>query len=487
MKQLLPSKMARKDPIIAPPNPAVAPHRHRPNPAQDARPSSVQRRMEGQRHGPGSYEEIAKALAAALGQDGGEIQRLMGFMQVAEEACRSSEEVLGTEQVAKSEKKRVWFTCSSFHLLTTPHIGIKNSEDACFKTIRALDSANECCNKLKQQVVNGSAEDADQVKQTLNQVIEVLEPKCCGMNHYARVVGMFRSIIQHEKTQLLETPLRSLVETGIRFSLRKMFNTPVVRVNQHNKATIEEIKPDDTIVRLEFDGDQGTYEFNGDDVASLIRDALMIRHEFKGLITTTLSLEGEERLQEVKENIQFIHVYAAAHDFLNRVFIENEPVIESIRKHPTLVDSFSVCCEIATKLGMEEQAAFLIGDFTQLIKELQVEQTIVQALRMDMAAIELQQTIEWQQKPRRGKAKRKAANPKPLYELFRFPMLRSSLDPANCPQCSKLVLDNSPGGSIGCDGCDKWFHLRCLNLKKNYPKTVDMYYCPNCSNKAQNL
>lgn len=33
---------------------------------------------------------------------------------------------------------------------------------------------------------------------------------------------------------------------------------------------------------------------------------------------------------------------------------------------------------------------------------------------------------------------------------------------------------------IGCDGCDDWYHFRCVKLDLRYQKLVNNYYCPYC-------
>ncbi|KAH3902311.1 uncharacterized protein SCODWIG_02999 [Saccharomycodes ludwigii] len=36
---------------------------------------------------------------------------------------------------------------------------------------------------------------------------------------------------------------------------------------------------------------------------------------------------------------------------------------------------------------------------------------------------------------------------------------------------------------VGCDGCDDWFHFKCLKITPNYKNLVYSFYCPDCENK----
>jgi hypothetical protein len=44
----------------------------------------------------------------------------------------------------------------------------------------------------------------------------------------------------------------------------------------------------------------------------------------------------------------------------------------------------------------------------------------------------------------------------------------------------KLLLDED---MIQCDNCDKWFHLKCLNIHDHQTKDYDKFYCNTCSKK----
>ncbi|RUO95497.1 hypothetical protein BC936DRAFT_143904, partial [Jimgerdemannia flammicorona] len=37
---------------------------------------------------------------------------------------------------------------------------------------------------------------------------------------------------------------------------------------------------------------------------------------------------------------------------------------------------------------------------------------------------------------------------------------------------------------IGCDGCDQWFHGECVGVSESESELVDMYYCPDCTDKG---
>ena len=69
-----------------------------------------------------------------------------------------------------------------------------------------------------------------------------------------------------------------------------------------------------------------------------------------------------------------------------------------------------------------------------------------------------------------------------------------SLLPSWCPPYSSTKVDPSTGAEIycickkpdegdlmvGCDGCDDWFHFKCMKIPEKYSHLVSGYYCPYC-------
>lgn len=69
-----------------------------------------------------------------------------------------------------------------------------------------------------------------------------------------------------------------------------------------------------------------------------------------------------------------------------------------------------------------------------------------------------------------------------------------SMLPSWCPPYSPLKVDPSTGADVfcickkpdegdlmvGCDGCDDWFHFKCMKIPEKYSHLVSAYYCPYC-------
>ena len=53
----------------------------------------------------------------------------------------------------------------------------------------------------------------------------------------------------------------------------------------------------------------------------------------------------------------------------------------------------------------------------------------------------------------------------------------SEEDDTVCPKCG-LVYADIGGLWVCCDGCDRWFDLKCTNIKKK--KVPEFYYCDDC-------
>ena len=51
-----------------------------------------------------------------------------------------------------------------------------------------------------------------------------------------------------------------------------------------------------------------------------------------------------------------------------------------------------------------------------------------------------------------------------------------------CPICNVEVGWENVGGEIVCDGCDQWFHLRCMGKSKRWARSIKKFYCNTCSN-----
>ena len=39
---------------------------------------------------------------------------------------------------------------------------------------------------------------------------------------------------------------------------------------------------------------------------------------------------------------------------------------------------------------------------------------------------------------------------------------------------------NSDFPMIGCDKCEGWFHLSCVNINTEQAQSIDIYFCPSC-------
>lgn len=66
--------------------------------------------------------------------------------------------------------------------------------------------------------------------------------------------------------------------------------------------------------------------------------------------------------------------------------------------------------------------------------------------------------------------------------------------PSWCPAYSSVKVDPSTGSEVfcickkpdegdlmvGCDGCDDWFHFKCMKIPEKYSHLVSGYYCPYC-------
>jgi len=60
-----------------------------------------------------------------------------------------------------------------------------------------------------------------------------------------------------------------------------------------------------------------------------------------------------------------------------------------------------------------------------------------------------------------------------------------------CQEC-ETVLEEEPSDfekqSIGCDGCDKWFHYKCVNIKGDetfLKRKNSKWYCNICNPKGK--
>ena len=53
----------------------------------------------------------------------------------------------------------------------------------------------------------------------------------------------------------------------------------------------------------------------------------------------------------------------------------------------------------------------------------------------------------------------------------------SDSEDAVCPKCG-ITYSNAGGLWVQCDGCGRWFDLKCTNIKKR--KVPEVYLCENC-------
>ena len=53
-----------------------------------------------------------------------------------------------------------------------------------------------------------------------------------------------------------------------------------------------------------------------------------------------------------------------------------------------------------------------------------------------------------------------------------------------CNLCNRQVHDVNVGGEVVCDGCEQWFHLRCLNKTRSWAQRLESFLCKNCLSKT---
>ncbi|GBG29914.1 PHD finger protein ALFIN-LIKE 7 [Hondaea fermentalgiana] len=327
----------------------------------------------------------------------------------------------------------------------------------------------------------------------------------------------------------VEEPLGEILSSSIRFILRKLFNVPptcelaledVEPVVSSPSGGGEEIRLGSSGVALEdlaasggngaetdgelealastmssglprpratqliFGADCGSYQFNSDDAAAVLRDALgILRH----CVEPTEAWRrwytaGQHAPEDAPPDLDLTHVrlFTRAHSFLDSTFAKDREMRVALEKETELLARLEKCCARADELGLEEEVAFYPltkpGQFVeQIAAQRELSKTASEWLDAHEAALNPR---SYRSRPRRCRV---VIEPGHVDGGdFRFPVLHRRLAASVCAMCETLVEESNRGGEICCDTCGRWFHLKCLQLPQRFPQTVEFYTCPDC-------
>lgn len=248
-------------------------------------------------------------------------------------------------------------------------------------------------------------------------------------------------------------------------------------------AGAENLLPRPRPTQLVFGGDCGSYQFNSEDAAAVLRDALEVWYHCRSEAEAwkTWYAAKEPSPEEAPDlDLDRLKLYPRAHAFLDRTFVQDAAMIEALKQETALLEQMEECGEVAREIGLDEELAYLpITKPEQMVEDLNRQKELASSLQTWLddhhAALNPR---SMRSRPRRC---RMVIEPGHVDGgEFRFPVLLRRTMSALCPKCMTMVEDRFRGGEICCDRCGRWYHLKCLRLPQRYGQTVESFTCPSC-------
>jgi len=355
------------------------------------------------------------------------------------DACKANSE--------NDNERTVKFVCDELNPLTVPSIGIEGSEKP---TMGAITALHRCISLLKEakieRPIDAELEGTEEVKRFLKSILD-------------------------GNTSLLEAKLKDLVESKLRFVFRKLFNRPVVR----RQSQTDSYRAKDSIVKLTISENAGSYGENFEDLATIVRDALVEFGEKLHLFEEWKANDKSQR-DASSERLHDLSNFAKAFGFLTHVFLEHHVDLKNV-PHSELARDYRDCAAIVEEFDcMKPHRPYVLParpDFNIMLVGLKAP---VERL----CAWILENTPP----PPRKMRTRKKTDPEKERPLA-FPRLFGSNHSNVCSICLLVVREYNEGGEVCCDDCMRWFHLNCLGLPRRFARKQKFFSCPACTKEAR--
>ncbi len=435
---------------------------------------------------------VAVALAAPrpAGQAGAELAALLQCVARAESwsvrlvdgGC-SEDSVCDEPEPGAVRGRNVTFTGAPLLVLNTADIGIEGSHVPLFGLIAELRTALRLAEALRARVRSGCEATRGSVAAAAAAAAR-LAPNPSRPSPFASYAtcpssalgAALRSVAagEHGDVPLLHSAARTAVEMGLRFAQRKMFNRPLTRAHPWADEQEGARDVDPRVIKLEFES-SGSYRFNGDDIAAILRDALSILEGTSALAQrwcaawqASAQQRGEYEQHQVAEpepaEQEALDMHVKAHEFLCSVFLDN-PVAALMLEQPTVMGYLRTCALAAAELCMDD-----LRPFVRLCDPL----ALVESLRRAEAPAAVRR---WQERRAAQGAtnnvkRRRLAQPF-VQTDFEFPQLylvfeeEEDEEEGVAEAEAEAELDACPGchgpsrdGALYCDNCARWHPCR---------------------------
>jgi hypothetical protein len=437
---------------------------------------------------------VATALAAPrpAGKAGAELVALLQCVARAERCCLRlvREDDGGCSEDSDSEEaeagagsgsgRSVSFSGAPLLVLNTADIGLEGSQEPLFGLIAELLAALRLAEALRARVRSS----CEVTRSAVAAAAARLAPGSRGPSLFASYAtcpsfalgAALRSVAagEHGDVPLLHSAARTAVEMGLRFAQRKMFNRPLTRAHpwaDEEEGDAQDVDP--RVIKLEFES-SGSYRFNGDDVAAILRDALSILEGTRATAQrwcaawqAAAEASSQERQQGEQQQIEpaepdpaeqeALDMHAKAHEFLCSIFLNN-PVAALMLEQPSIMRYMRTCALAVAELGMDDQRPFV---------RLCDPQALVESLRQAEAPAAVRR---WQAR-RAAQGASSSANHAKRRRLaqpvaradFEFPQLfLDACEEAEAELDACLGCHEKPArdGTLYCDYCSNWHPCR---------------------------
>jgi len=434
------------------------------------------------------------------------LMQLLNSLVEAERECLSGLELdafeIEHESSSKKRKKQVRFAVPKLNLLAMPSVEKENTGESCFCVLEAFEKAWKRSEELKLKCAQGCLS----TKRVINRVIEELVPKLPEPSPYfVFPIAFVVSLLEEIGGKVAVNPELSLwrqfqfgIETGLRYLLRKILNEPMSVTLKEPGLCMGEVEERTDYFQIQFTGDFGTYNYNCDDVSTIIREALVALAETEALARrcgesyasrqeATGSKCDPSQWFDEPGCVHLLEAFVEAHGFLCKLF-SSSPLAEAVASH-SYFDKVEFCARMINLINAEDQMAYLpianLKDFEMRLRDLERAAEAAQYWLDKKARSERLAVVG---KSRHSRKRALSTQVEGDWgETVRYPEVSFTKVRAVCDECNvELVYlsgyqeEHNVNGEVQCQLCGNCYHSDCLGIGQD--EKVET--CFNCGGSS---
>uniref|UniRef100_A0A7S3PQ34 Uncharacterized protein n=1 Tax=Aplanochytrium stocchinoi TaxID=215587 RepID=A0A7S3PQ34_9STRA len=287
-------------------------------------------------------------------------------------------------------RKGVRFCTHDLSCIEPPNENQSESEELSLKSVRELAVAVKSYDKLF-ELVNSDLDTENLIGVFILDVINLMKfiPESKLILDSLQYV---KSGIKWEWEYRDNSPLvfrfKTLLHSLLRYGFRRFFNAPIKRnprkADINCEAKFEEVSKEQMEAREEhymrLVPQSGTYEFNYEDVAAVVRVAMECFHDYHTKVEDVV-IFGEEQCEKGLLDSE-IKSFVEAHKFLTKLLVNNKVVFERNRKDPNCLLLVQEICQLARNMKIRDFIALgPIGNLGRFISTLESQNQLIAAAK----------------------------------------------------------------------------------------------------------